>query len=228
MLPMAVSALVWFLVHRLGPQTMRPVLVARLSENGFRGIFTLFSLAAMTGMVLAYRAAPYVALWDSHPWGAPLATVLVGLGFILVAFGVTNTNPTAGEASTLVQDHQLPVRGMTRITRHPVMMGMILWASAHILANGHLAAVLLFGSLLLTAATGMASLDQKTRARVGDDVWERFAAQTSRLPFAAILRGRTTLALGEVSPVRLGVGIALFVAAFLAHQSVIGIPALPY
>ena len=49
-------------------------------------------------------------------------------------------------------DSKLPVHGITRVTRHPRLCGVSLWAIAHLLVNGHLAALLMFGALLVTAA----------------------------------------------------------------------------
>jgi uncharacterized membrane protein len=112
------------------------------------------------------------------------------------------------------------------ITRHPLLVGTALWAAAHLLANGAVAALLLFGTLLVTAVRGTISLDHKTRLKVGPGVWENFAAHTSRLPFAAILAGRTPLRPGELSGRRLAIGLFLFALALDLPQSVFGLPPL--
>jgi uncharacterized membrane protein len=60
----------------------------------------------------------------------------------------------------------------------------------------YLAALITFGALLVTAVNGMVSIDRKRRHALGR-LWDEFAAQTSRLPFAAILVGRTRFEISE-------------------------------
>jgi uncharacterized membrane protein len=144
-----------------------------------------------------------------------LAFALVFLGFLFVAFGTGTANPTDTHAPELI-DTKLPIRGITRITRHPRLCGFTLWATAHLLVNGQLAATLLFGPLLVTVVNGMASIDRKRRQKFGA-VWDEFAAHTSRVPFAAILAGRTRLKLAEFRIWQLALAIALFGGVFWVH-----------
>jgi uncharacterized membrane protein len=83
-----------------------------------------------------------------------------------------------------------PVYGITRVTRHPRLCAVSLWGIAHLLVNGNLAALILFGSLLVAAVNGMVSIDRERRHALGG-LWDGFAAQTLRPPFAAVLAGRT-------------------------------------
>ena len=71
----------------------------------------------------------------------------------------------------------------------PVMLGIALWAAAHLLANGNVAGILLFGSLLSLAVGEIAHIERKRRAS-GDPAWQRFTKMSSIVPFAAILAGR--------------------------------------
>src|SRR6266481_6142759 len=59
------------------------------------------------------------------------------------------TNPTATKAYRMI-DNKLPVYGITRVTRHPRLCGVSLWAIAHLLVNGNPAALIMFGALLVT------------------------------------------------------------------------------
>jgi uncharacterized membrane protein len=79
------------------------------------------------------------------------------------------------------------VKGMLRITRHPFLWGVAIWASGHLSVNGDRASIVLFGSMLLLALFGTASIDAKRKRALGA-TWDAFAAQTSNVPFAAILR----------------------------------------
>jgi uncharacterized membrane protein len=64
-------------------------------------------------------------------------------------------------------DNKVPVYGITRVTRHPRLCGITLWGIAHLLVNGNLAALIMFGALLVTAVNGMVSIDRKRRRALG-------------------------------------------------------------
>jgi len=212
MLSLALAALFWVALHLGIAGPLRPALMPRLGENGYRGLFSVLSAAGLVWLALAYRAAPYQPLWAPAPFWVP--AVLVLLGFVLLAYSLGPANPTQVGAERMGAD--LPVRGITRITRHPMLWGFALWAAAHLTVNGHVAGLLLFGAILVTALNGMVSIDRKRAARLGP-AWDDFARRTSRLPFAAILSGRGELKLGELALWRLALGIALYVAALWLH-----------
>ena len=107
---------------------------------------------------------------------------------LFVVVGVSTPSPTtAGMESQLTRGVQ--VRGITRITRHPFLWGVALWAFVHFVINGDVAAALVFGSLLLLAVVGTSSIDAKRRNAYGES-WELFSRETSNVPFAAILQRR--------------------------------------
>lgn len=212
MLSLALAALFWVVLHLGVAGPLRPVLRSRLGEMGYRGLFSALSAAGLVWLALAYRGAPYEPLWAPAPLWVP--AVLVLLGFLMLAFSLGPTNPTQVGAKR--EGAELPVVGVTRITRHPMLWAFALWAIAHLTVNGHWAGVLLFGAILVTALNGMVSIDRKRAAELGP-AWADFARRTSRLPFAAILSGRGELALGELALWRLGAGIALYVAALWLH-----------
>jgi uncharacterized membrane protein len=124
--------------------------------------------------------------------------------------------------SSLVQVKEHP-RGMIRITRHPFLWGVALWALVHLAANGDLASTIFFGSLLVLALGGTTTIDAKRR-RVFGDAWQRFADVTSNVPFAAILTGRNSLgpALREIGLLRPAIAIVAYTAFFALHGRLFG------
>ena len=221
MASLAYAVLFWVVLHLAVAGPLRPALADRLGEAGFRALFSILSAAGLVGLILAYRAAPYVPLWPAPPGARHAAMLLMLIAFVLLVFGASGSNPTSPAVARLAGRGELPVHGITRITRHPMLWAFALWAVAHLLNNGHLAALLLFGAILVTALNGMASIDRKRRRALGP-LWDKFAARTSILPFAAILAGRNELRPGELSPARIAVGIALFAAALLLHGPLLG------
>jgi uncharacterized membrane protein len=104
---------------------------------------------------------------------------------------------------------------MVRITRHPFLWGVALWALVHLIMNGDLASFVLFGSLLILALGGTAAIDAKRRRMFGDH-WTPFAQSTSSVPFAAILSGRNSMA-----PAVKEIGIIRPLAAVLAYALIL-------
>lgn len=215
---LALACAVFLALHVLPSTPLRGALLARLGEGPYTGLFSLATLAAIVWMALAYRAAPYTPLWPGLRW-LPLA--VMPLSFILIACGVLTPNPTAVAAGKLLARPE-PARGIIRVTRHPVMWGIMLWAAAHVLARGELKATLFFGSFLVLAAAGTRLQDLRKAKAHGDD-WKRFAALTSNLPFAAIARGRNRFAAGEIGLVRVAFGLLLYGGFLVAHPWLFGV-----
>ncbi len=130
-------------------------------------------------------------------------------------------NPTTfGKENSI---HQLDVvRGILRITRHPVLNAIALWAIVHILYNGDIASLIFFGTFLLTAIAGMPSIDAKLAQEYGDE-WQRFAEQTSRLPLVAIISGRNRLSWREFGLLPLLVAIVIFLVLLTQHGRLFGV-----
>jgi uncharacterized membrane protein len=221
-----VAAAVFFLAIHFGVSgtRLRDGLVGIVGERAFRGLFALASLIGLIWMARAYSHAPHVPLWGQLLALQPIALPLLLIAFAFIVVGIATPSPTkVGMESQLTREVQ--VRGMTRITRHPFLWGTALWALVHFVINGDAASSILFGSLLLLAVGGTASIDAKRRRNFGER-WEHFARETSNVPFAAIVAGRNRLgpALREIGVVRPLVAIVIFVAVFALHGRLFGAP----
>jgi len=215
-----IAASAYFLLIHFGVSgtRLRDGLVARLGEGPYRGMFALASVLGLVWMAYAYRHAPAVPTWGLVLGFRPAAYLLVLIAFIFVVIGLATPSPTqVGKESTLTRGPDI-ARGMVRITRHPFLWGVALWALVHLIVNGDLASLVLFGSLLVLALAGTAVIDAKRRRGCGAG-WMQFAAVTSNVPFAAILAGRNRLgpAVAEIGVWRPLVAIAVYALAFYLH-----------
>jgi uncharacterized membrane protein len=111
-------------------------------------------------------------------------------------------------------------RGVTRITRHPMLVAFGLFGVAHLLVNGSLGDVLFFGGFPLFTWIGGRHQD----ARKVDEVagYAGFVAETSILPFAAILAGRQRLVARELPLGALATGVVAAVALRTYHGALFG------
>jgi uncharacterized membrane protein len=143
----------------------------------------------------------------------PVALVFMLGGFLA-------KNPTA-----LGQEAQVKTigegTGLVRITRHPFQWAVVLWATAHILANADAASVVFFGSLGLLSLLGTFLIDVKKARAMGAD-WTQFARVTSNIPFVAILAGRNRLVWGELR-LPIIIGLAGYALLLWGHVYVSGV-----
>jgi uncharacterized membrane protein len=203
---------------------LRAALVARLGERGYLGLYSVVALGAIVWLVTAWRRAPYVELWPGTAWAAWLPLLVLPFALLLLIGGVTTRNPTA-LATPDAPETAEPAQGVVRITRHPFMWAVGLWALSHLPPNGDLASFVFFGTFAALALVGTARIDRKYAARRAAN-WQRLAAVTSNVPFAAIVAGRQRLVLAEIGWTRLGVALLLYVVLLALHPWLFGASAL--
>jgi uncharacterized membrane protein len=204
---------------------LRDVIVGRTGEQRFLGLFSLLSLLGMVWMVWAYATSDLIVVWTPPAGLRWLAPLLTFVAFVFIVAGLTTLNPTVvgGEAALDAPD---TVAGALRITRHPFLWGVALWALTHLLVNGDAASMILFGGLLALALIGPGLIDAKRRRRFGSK-WEGFAARTSNVPFLAVAQGRNEVRLAEIGWWRVGLGAAVWLGLILIHPWLFGVTALP-
>jgi uncharacterized membrane protein len=132
-----VLGLIVFLAGHLVPRFagLRENLVARWGQGAYRGLHSLVSLLGL-GLIIygygAYRAAGYIPLWEVPRFFNHIAILLVWPAMILIA--------AAWLPGTI-----------SAKAKHPLLAGVKLWALTHLIINGDLGSLLLFGSLLAMA-----------------------------------------------------------------------------
>ena len=101
----------------------------RFGENGYRGLFSILSFAGLGLIIFGYANAEWTTVYDPPTWGRHVTLILVLLAFIF--FAAAN------------------MKGRIRRTlKHPMLIGVTLWGTGHLLANGDLASVVLFGTFI--------------------------------------------------------------------------------
>jgi uncharacterized membrane protein len=120
--------------------------IARMGEGAYKG---LFSLAALLGIVLIcygfgqYRAAGPIAVWNPPTWTRHVTVALMWPAVICVVAAY--------------------IRGdIQRVLKHPMLVGVKLWAVAHLIANGDLGGIVLFGSILAWAVFDRITLKRRS------------------------------------------------------------------
>lgn len=212
----AASLAGFFVLHSVPLRPpVRPWLVARLSRAGFGIVYSILSLAMLAAVLASARHAPRVQLWAEPPhveWLVLGAMVLAGT---ILAFGLGRPNPLSfgGTRNTAFDPRQA---GILRWIHHPVLAAVMLWSGSHLVANGDLAHVAVFGSMAAFSLVGMAMIDRRRRREMGDATWR----QTIAAMRAAKLRASPDAAL----PLTLAVaGLAVLI---LVHPWIAGVGVL--
>lgn len=214
------SALVLFLVLHMVPAipALRARAVTALGRRNYLAVYSLVSVLALAWLFHAALALDFVPLWDPAPWQAWFPMALTPVAFVLLLGGLSSPNP----ASISLRRPDQRSGAIVAVTRHPVLWGFALWAGGHLVPNGDLRSLLLFGPLLVFALLGMPLTDRRARRRLGAD-WPAVAQHTSVLPFAAAMAGRTRLRLDR--PLVLAAAASAAVTAWLllgGHAALFG------
>jgi uncharacterized membrane protein len=226
MLNLALAALAFAGGHWLISSTgLRPLLVARLGERAYTGLFSAQALALIVWMATAYRAAPRDHMLWSLPGDTHLVLTIMPLVLILAMAGFMNPNPSA--VMMPAPGESWRPRGILTVTRHPVMWAFGLWGLLHVLANGDLAGLIFFGTFAALALLGTLAIDAKKRRRWAPASWRAFAAATSNLPFLAIAQRRTTFDWKGIGWKPVAIAVLIYLAiVFWFHPKIIGAPLL--
>lgn len=139
--------------HLLPSTPLRAALVDAMGEQRYKGMFTLVSLGGLVLAVIGYRQVPVEYLFAPRPWARSAALHLMPLVFILLAASGSPTH-------------------IRKWLRHPMAIGILIWALLHYFANGERAAVWFFGTFAVYAAFSIvsSSLRGQTLARPGQVV----------------------------------------------------------
>jgi uncharacterized membrane protein len=216
------------------PRT-RASLVNRLGQQGFTGVYSAVALLTITVLVITYGGAPYSELWPTTPALRLVPVVVMPFACLLLVCGLSQRNPTAVGQSfdSAARD---PAPGILKITRHPIMWGIGLWALSHMATNGDVASLIFFGSFVVLALFGTTQIEAKRRAR-DPDGFARFAEITSNVPLIALLSSKRRnfwkTAYGadplksvwhEIGLLRVTAALALYVALIFLHPWITGVP----
>ncbi len=141
MVVLVAGLILFFVPHSLREFGLRDAALGRLSPEGaYKGAFSLVSLLGLGLVIWGKSLAPFVMVWEpvfELRWISHYVMMPV---FCLVMAGVGRNSLTR------------------MVTRHPMLIGVFLWAAAHVWVNGDLASMLLFGSFALWSAVKIFSL----------------------------------------------------------------------
>ncbi len=198
--------LLGFAVLHSGLAALRPKGENLMGARLYRVFFALVSIPSATGLIIYFFNHRYdgINLWQVQdiPGVKPLVWSLSALSFLFLYPATFNLLEIA--AVTKPQVH-LYESGIIRITRHPQMVGQVIWCVAHTLWIGSSFTLLTSIGLIAHHLFAVWHGDRRLYQRYGD-AFSKVKERTSVIPFLAIWEGRQTLIWSEfLRPSYLGV-----------------------
>ena len=195
---------------------LRPRLLDRLGERGFPGVYSLVALALFVSLVWVYashkQAGP--GLWSLGELPGVHALMAVGMlvALTLAVAGMLTPSPAA------MLPGKTEVKGVFRITRHPLFMGIGLFGLMHLLGTEvHAGELAFFGGFVVFSLLGCRHQDQRKLTTAGED-FRRFHEQTPFLPFT---RPGSLQGLKQM-PVAIALGIVVTAVVRYFHPTLFG------
>lgn len=140
---LVIGLVVFFGIHLVPAAPQLHVRVkARMGENGWKGFMALVAIAGFILIVIGWQRANFVPVYTPPEFGRLLPRILMLPALILLTAAYIPSN-------------------IKRFTRHPMLWGTVLWAIAHLFANGDLRSLLLFGTFLAWSLFDMWSANRR-------------------------------------------------------------------
>ncbi len=172
-------------VHQLPlHRTVRTRLLKRMGESGYKGMVALVALSGLGLLIYGKSVAPFVHLYLPYPPLRHLSMLLLLLAMVLLLASILPCN-------------------LRRWVKHPQLLSVALWGGAHLMTNGDLSSLILFGGLALFALHAIWRINRRLDT-----------SKALKLSWARDL-------------LVLGVGVLLYGLIVWFHGDLFGVPLLP-
>ena len=193
-------------------------LIRLFGPRGFTITYSALSLLMLALLIRTAQQAPFVLLWAEAPWHRPVVWLGMLIACLILALSIGRPNPFSfGGRNNSRFDPENP--GIIGYLRHPLLGVLALWAMLHLLMNGDLAHVLLFGVLSLFALLGHRIIDRRKRREFGADGWATLLSETRK--------HRRFRPPSRDTVMRIGAGGIVYLLVVFLHPIVIGAAVFP-
>lgn len=202
---------------------VRRQLIAAIGRTPYFVVYALLSTVLLGWVIYAAQAAPSVLLWEPAGWQWKIPAALMPVSLWMLAAGALEANPLSISVRT---GNRRPA--IASITRHPVLIGFLIWALAHIPPNGDLVAVMLFGSMALLAAAGCVLIDRRKKRELGAAEWTALAQETSVIPCLTFVSRSARLSWSWQMSLAALIAAAIYAwLIYWGHAALLGVSPLP-
>ncbi len=148
MIPLIIGLAVFLGIHMVPTNPdLRRSLAERLGENTYKAVFSIISLVGLVLIVMGYHKLQVMTGKNPQIWNPPIAMRHIALALMLPSLILL--------AAAYIPSH------IRTAVKHPMLAAVKVWALAHLLANGDLGSMLLFGSFLAYAVYDRISVKRR-------------------------------------------------------------------
>lgn len=201
---------------------VRNFFISRIGRLGFKALYSLVALATFIPLCYFYFNNRNAGLLVYQPgYFSKLAAHFIMLAaFIVLLQALVTPNPLTTLAELSGREIHSG-RGILRITRHPQNFAFGLFGLAHMIATPYIGDWLFFGGFIVYGVLSGIHQDRRL-LRTGGSAVRQFLADTSAVPFAAVMKGKQRLGLNEYHPPALAAAVVLFILIRLLHPVLFG------
>lgn len=204
----------------ISSSAVRARLIGAVGAQPYRGIYSLVAFATLGPLIYEFARHKHAGpiLWRLRTvlpirW---LAWLLMLAALILFVASFINPNPGVAGAKGALEP-----RGILKITRHAAFVSFSLFGIAHMLMNGAAGDVIFFGVFPALGIIGGRHQDQRKLRDLGES-YRQFVAQTSFVPFAALISGRVRWTREDMPWRAIVIGVVLTVVLVMLHPTIFG------
>ena len=114
-------------IHLVPIFPLKNILINRLGENKYKGLYSLIALVGLLIIIYGFSRADFYPIWDPLPYSKEIALALMPISIVLLTAANVQTN-------------------IKRFIKHPMLIAVLIWSFVHLIANGDLRSIMLFGS----------------------------------------------------------------------------------
>ena len=219
--------LFWWLMfggtHIIGSSIpVRTFFIKQVGTLGFKCMYSLVALGTFIPLCYFYgdnKHAGYFLYTPGH-FLQLLAQLFMLAAIIILLQALTTANPLTTKAE-LFGRHINSGYGIQRVTRHPQNFAFGIFGLAHLLVNPYVGDWIFFGGFIVYGVASAMHQDRRLLV-MGHVKLKQFLADTSAIPFAAIIKGKQRFRLSEYYPPALLAAIVIFILLKLLHPMFFG------
>ncbi|MFC1844095.1 NnrU family protein [Thermodesulfobacteriota bacterium] len=219
--------LLWWLMfggsHIIGSSIpVRTFFINRIGTLGFKCIYSFVALATFIPLCIVFFTHRHAGKFFYTPgyFLQLLAQLFMLAALVILLQALTTVNPMSTKAE-LFGKYINSGFGIQRVTRHPQNFAFGLFGLAHLLVNPYVGDWIFFGGFIIYGIISAMHQDRRILA-IGHVQAKHFIADTSALPFAAIVSGKQKFRLDEYYPPALAAAMVLFILIRLLHPMLFG------
>jgi len=201
----------FFLSHSIPVRPANKTWVVRaIGPRGFTLAYSSLSVLALIWVVVAAGRAPFIGLWDWAPWQNHVTLLAMFLAVVIAALAIGRPNPLSfGGAHNNLFDPSAP--GIVGWVRHPLLAALLLWSLGHLVPNGNLAHLIVFGVFAVFSVLGTQIINRRQKRLMGEARWQALS-QTSR-----------SVTITSEGVLRFAIGVGVYTLLIWLHGPVIGV-----